>query len=99
MAVEQDLAAGGWIWPPSTFSSVLLPQPLAPITQTISPRLSAKEMPSSAISPLPKRWLTSLTSRRANDVAFFLDDALGEIAAQELADIDADGVAIRERRA
>ncbi len=33
----------------------------------------------------------------ANDVALFLDDALGKIAAQELPDIDADGVAILER--
>ena len=31
---------------------------------------------------------------RANDVALFLDDALGKIAAQKLPDIDADGVAI-----
>ena len=34
----------------------------------------------------------------ANDVALFLDDALGEIAAQKLADIDADGVAVGQRR-
>ena len=33
----------------------------------------------------------------ADDVAFFLDDPLGKIAAQELADIDPDGVAIRQR--
>ena len=34
----------------------------------------------------------------ANDVPLFLDDALGEIAAQELPDIDPNGVAIRQRR-
>ena len=33
----------------------------------------------------------------ADDVAFFLDDPLGKIAAQELPDIDPDGVAIRQR--
>src|SRR3954468_10452948 len=31
---------------------------------------------------------------RANDVALFLDDAFGKIAAQELADIDPDRVAV-----
>ena len=77
---------------------MLLPEPLAPITQTSSPRLTENEMPSSATSPLPKRWLRSTTSRRANDVALFLDDAFGKIAAQKLADIDADGVAILKRR-
>ncbi len=34
----------------------------------------------------------------ANDVAFFLDDSLGKIAAQKLTDIDPDGVAIGQRR-
>ena len=35
---------------------------------------------------------------RANDVALFLDDPLGKIAAQKLADIDPDGIAVLERR-
>ena len=35
---------------------------------------------------------------RANDVALFLDDALGKIAPQELPDVDANGVAILQRR-
>ena len=34
----------------------------------------------------------------ANDVAFFLDDPLGKIAAQELPDIDPDGVAVGQGR-
>ena len=55
LAVEQHLAAIGCNCPPSTRMSVLLPEPLAPITQTSSPRLSAKLMPSSAMSLLLKR--------------------------------------------
>ena len=35
---------------------------------------------------------------RPNNVALFLDDALGKIAAQKLPDIDANGVAIGQRR-
>ena len=34
----------------------------------------------------------------ANDVALFLDDALGKIAAQKLSDVDPDGVAIGQRQ-
>src|SRR6266849_2581278 len=33
-----------------------------------------------------------------NDVAFLFDDALGKIAAQELPNVDADGVAVFQRR-
>ncbi len=33
----------------------------------------------------------------ANDVALFLDDSFGEIAAQKLADIDPDGIAVGQR--
>src|SRR5262249_40452759 len=35
--------------------------------------------------------------KRANDIALFLDDALGKIAAQKLADVDFDRVAVFER--
>src|SRR3954470_22945009 len=35
---------------------------------------------------------------RANDVALFLDDTLGKVAAQHLADVDPDLIAIFERR-
>jgi len=34
----------------------------------------------------------------ADDIALFLDDPFRKIAAQELADVDADGVAVLERR-
>ena len=34
----------------------------------------------------------------ANNVPLFLDDPFGEIAAQELPDIDPNGIAIRQRR-
>ena len=33
-----------------TFSSVLLPEPLAPITQTSSPRVMPKEIPSACFT-------------------------------------------------
>ena len=78
--------------------SVLLPEPLAPITQTSSPRLSEKLMPSSADVAVAEAMVDVDHFEAANDVAFFLDDPLGKIAAQELADIDPDGVAIRQRR-
>src|SRR5438874_4926395 len=45
------------------FRSVLFPAPLAPITQTSSPRVMLKEIPSRPISPLPKdRKSTRLNS-------------------------------------
>ena len=95
LVVEQDLAAGRLQLAAEHLAcSVLLPEPLAPITQTSSPRLTVKEMPSSADIAVAEAMVTSLTSRRANDVALFLDDSLGKIAAQKLPDIDADGVAI-----
>ena len=59
----------------------------------------ANEIPSSPISPLAEAMGQFAHLERANDVALLLDDALGKIAAQKLSDIDANGVAILERRA
>ena len=78
--------------------SVLLPLPLAPITQTISPRCTENEMPSIATCLLRNRQTRSCTSERANNVALLFEKALGEIATQHLPGVDADGVAIGKRR-
>ena len=44
---------------------VLLPEPLPPMTQTMSPRVRVKLMPSSAVTSWPKRQVRSRSSRWA----------------------------------
>ncbi len=95
LAIEQDLsAASAEAARPSTFRSVLLPEPLAPITQTSSPRLTAEGNAVQRHLAVAETMSHIAHLERANDVALFLDDSFGKIAAQELADVDPDGVAI-----
>ena len=51
-------------------------------------------MPSSAMSCVAEAVVEVAHLEAADDVPLLLDDALGEVAAEELAGIDADGVAI-----
>ena len=81
-------------------SIVDFPEPLAPMTQTISPRFTAIEGEGDAIERnlvVAETVVDVAHLEAADDVAFFFDDSLGKIAAQELADIDANGVAVGER--
>ena len=48
--------------------------------------------------PVAKAVTKSRTSSVRDDVALLLDDALGKVAAQHLAGVDANGVAVRQRR-
>jgi hypothetical protein len=97
LSVEQDLPLVGWSWPASTFISVLLPAPLAPITQTSSPRVIEGNSFEADLA-FAEAVCDFIHLEAANDVALFLDDALGKIASQELSDIDSNGVAVLERR-
>ena len=98
LAVEQDLAAGRLQLP----GQHLQQRAFAGAARAHhANQLAARDSEGNALQPdiaaaEAMRDLAHLEG--ANDVALFLDDALGKIAAQELPDIDADGVAILQRR-
>src|SRR5260370_12608471 len=64
LAVKQYRPAGRRNLAADGLSNVLLPHPLAPITQTISPRFTGNEIPSRATSPPRNRRDRSCTSHR-----------------------------------
>ena len=99
LAVEQDLAAASAAsWPPSTF----MQRALAGAARAHhADQLAAIERKADAVErdvAVAEAMVDIDHLETANDVALFLDDPLGKIAAQELTDIDPDGVAIRQRR-
>ena len=95
LAIEQDLAAGGLKLPGQHLSAAcFFREPLAPITQTSSPRVDTKGNSFETDLAVAEAMRDFAHLERANDVALFFDDSLGKIAPQKLADVDSNGVAI-----
>ena len=94
LIIEQDLAAGGLQLAGQHFQQSTLPATACPhhTNQFAAHHIERNSFQPDIAATEAVRNFAHL--ERANDVALFLDDALGKIALQELADVDPNGVAI-----